>query len=387
MQALAAELGHPEQSFRAVHVAGTNGKGSVVAMIDRALTAAGHRTGRYTSPHLVDISERFGINGHPIGRPALEAAVSDVRAAVDRLLSRGQLQASPTFFEVTTAIAFELFRRADVDVAVCEVGLGGRLDATNVLEPVVTAITSIGLDHQQYLGNTPAEVAGEKAGIIKRGVPVVIGRLVPEARQVVEEIAGRLNAPVIRTDDETLDAYAPVRLALGGAHQRANAAVAVRVLEELDRQGIAVSSAAIRTGLEQVDWPGRLERRRLADGREVLLDAAHNADGAAALRDHLSAAPPQPMVFAAMRDKDLRTMIRTLAPVVSAFVMTNASNARSADPAILADLARDADSRATVAVEPEVGAALAHAWRLSPRIVVAGSIFLLGDVINELERP
>jgi dihydrofolate synthase/folylpolyglutamate synthase len=232
-------------------------------MVDRALTAAGHRTGRYTSPHLVDISERFDINGHPIGRPALEAAVSDVRVSVDRLLSRGRLQASPTFFEVTTAIAFELFRRADVDVAVCEVGLGGRLDATNVLEPVVTAITSIGLDHQQYLGNTPAEVAGEKAGIIKRGVPVVIGRLVPEARQVVEEIALRLNAPVIRTDDETLDAYAPVRLALGGAHQLANAAVAARVLEELDRQGIDVSSAAIRTGLEQVDWPGRLELRRM----------------------------------------------------------------------------------------------------------------------------
>ena len=359
-----------------------------MAVVDRALTAAGHRSGRYTSPHLVDVSERFVVDGQPVARPALEAAVSDVHDAIGRLLSRGQLQASPTFFEVTTAMAFELFRRAGVDVAVCEVGLGGRLDATNVLQPAVTAITSIGLDHQQYLGHTLAEIAGEKAGIIKPGVPVVLGRFDPEARTVIEAVATRAGAPIIAADDSrALDPYAPLRLGLAGAHQVANAIVAVRLLEELNRQGTAVSPAAIRTGLEQVVWPGRLERRGLPDGREALLDAAHNADGARALRDYLTSGPPRPIVFAAMRDKDVRSIIETLAPVVSAFVMTRASNDRSADPAVLADLARSIDARVTIAVEPVVGDALARAWRLSPQIVVAGSIFLLGDVIKELQGP
>ena len=357
-------------------------------MVDRALTAAGHRSGRYTSPHLVDLSERFVVDGQRVAQPALEAVITDVHDAVGRLRSRGQLQASPTFFEVTTAIAFEIFRRAPVDVAVCEVGLGGRLDATNVLQPVVTAITSIGLDHQQYLGSTLAHIASEKAGIIKRGVPVVLGGLGPDARAVIEEVATRLDAPIIPADDSrALEPYLPVRLGLVGAHQVGNAVVAVRVLEELNRRGTAVPAAAVRTGLEEVVWPGRLEHRRLADGREVLLDAAHNADGARALRDYLAAAPPRPIVFAAMRDKDLRTIIEILAPVVTAFVMTRASNVRSADPEVLADLARAADPHAFVAVEPAVGDALKHAWRLSPQIIVAGSIFLLGDVIKQLQRP
>jgi dihydrofolate synthase/folylpolyglutamate synthase len=388
IHALVAELGHPERAFISVHVAGTNGKGSVVAMVDRALTAAGHRSGRYTSPHLVDLSERFVVDGQPVARPTLEAIATDVHDAVGRLLSRGQLQASPTFFEVTTAIAFETFRRARVEVAVCEVGLGGRLDATNVLRPAVTAITSIGFDHQQYLGNTLTDIAGEKAGIIKPGVPVVIGRLGPEARIAVEDVARRLGAPIIAADDRrALEPYAPLRLGLAGTHQLDNAVIAVRVLEELDRHGTDVPAAAIRAGLEEVVWPGRLEWRRLPDGREALLDAAHNPDGARALRDYLAASPPRPIVFAAMRDKDVRTIIEALAPVVSAFVMTRASNARSADPAVLADLARGADSHAAVAVEPVVGDALTHAWHLSPQIVVAGSIFLLGDVIKELQRP
>jgi dihydrofolate synthase/folylpolyglutamate synthase len=178
-----------------------------------------------------------------------------------------------------------------------------------------------------------------------------------------------------------------MRFALQGAHQVANAAVAVRLLQEIDRQGIPVSRDAVRTGLERVVWPGRLETRRLPDGRELLLDAAHNADGAEALRDHLAKAPPRPLVFAAMRDKDAATMIAALAPAVSAFIMTRASTARSSDPSALAELARGIDPRIAVAVEPTAAAALAHAWRLSRAIVVAGSIFLLGDVMNELNRP
>ncbi len=388
MQALVAELGHPERAFRSVHVAGTNGKGSVVATVDAALIAAGHRSARYTSPHLVDLSERFVIEGRPVGRAPLEAAAADLHEAINRLLSRGRLQGPPTFFEATTAVAFELFHRARVEVAVCEVGLGGRLDATNVLEPAVTAITTIGLDHQEYLGRSLADIAREKAGIIKRGVPVVVGKLPPEALHVVKEVARSLNAPVVHAEGPAaLATYAPVRLALRGTHQIANAAVAVRLLEELDRQGVTVSASAVRAGLEHVVWPGRLEIRRLPDGREVLLDAAHNADGAQALRDHLASGPPRPMVFAAMRDKDVAAMIETLAPVVSAFIMTRASNARSSEPATLAEVAHRVDPRLTVAVEPSASAALAHAWRLSSEIVVAGSIFLLGDVMNELKRP
>jgi dihydrofolate synthase/folylpolyglutamate synthase len=386
MRALVAELGHPERSFRSVHVAGTNGKGSVVAMVDAALNAAGHRSARYTSPHLLDVSERFVVGNQPIGQAALEAAAADLRGGVDRLLARGRLQAPPTFFEATTAIAFELFRRAGAEIAVCEVGLGGRLDATNVLDPIVTAITTVGLDHQQYLGHSIAEVAREKAGIIKRGVPVVIGTLRPDALKVVTDVAGSVGAPLLAADPTILSAYAPVRLALQGAHQVANAAVAVRLLEEVDRQGIAVSTDAVRAGLERVVWPGRLEARHLPDGREILLDAAHNPDGAEALRAHLANTPPRPLVFAAMRDKDAAAMLAALAPAVSAFIMTRASNARSSEPSALAELARGIDPRVAVSVEPTAGAALAHGWRLSRTIVVAGSIFLLGDVINELNR-
>jgi dihydrofolate synthase/folylpolyglutamate synthase len=387
MRALVDELGHPERAFRSVHVAGTNGKGSVVAMVDAALLAAGHRSARYTSPHLVDLSERFVVMGQPAGRAQLETATADLREAVERLLSRGRLEAPPTFFEATTAIGFELFRRAGVGVAVCEVGLGGRLDATNVLEPIVTAITTIGLDHQQYLGTTLADIAREKAGIIKRGVPVVVGPLGPDAAPVVEEIAAGLQAPIIRASPEALAPYAPLRLGLRGTHQLENAAVAVRVLEQLDRRGLPVSPSAARWGLQQVVWPGRLDLRRLPDGREVLLDAAHNADGARALREHLAGAAPRPLVFAAMKDKDAASMIETLAPVVSAFVMTRAANPRSSDPSALAGLARRVDPNLTVAVESTVGSALAHAWRLSREIVAAGSIFLLGDVLRELNGP
>jgi dihydrofolate synthase / folylpolyglutamate synthase len=357
-------------------------------MVDAALRAAGHRSARYTSPHLVDLAERFVIDGRRVDRAAIEASAAGLRAAVDRLIARGELEAPPTFFEVTTAIAFDLFRTSGVQLAVCEVGLGGRLDATNVLQPAVTAITTIGFDHQQYLGHTLAAIAGEKAGIIKPGVPVVVGTLPRVARETVESRAAELGAPVVDASDRrVLDRYTPVRLALAGDHQRANAVVAIRILELLNAQGTAVSETAIAAGLERVEWPGRLEARRLADGREVLLDAAHNADGATALRAFLENVPPRPIVFAAMRDKDVAAMLGALDAVASAFVMTRASNPRSHDPSTLADVARRIRIDRPVLVAPSVAAALAAAWRLSPSIVVAGSIFLLGDVIEELRGP
>jgi len=384
MRAIVARLGHPERAFRSVHVAGTNGKGSVTAMVDAALRAAGHRSARYTSPHLIDLTERFVIDGHPVGQAALARAISDVRDAVESLRADGGLEVQPTFFEVTTAVAFELFRRAGVEMAVVEVGLGGRLDATNVIRPEVAAITTIALDHQLYLGTTLRAIATEKAGIIKPGVPVVVSDMDPEALLTIVDVANARNAEVIRAHAGEVGDR---RVALPGSHQRANAAVAVRVLETLDRRGIPVPSVAIDAGLAGVNWPGRLDLRRLDDGRELLLDAAHNPAGAAALAAYLREQGTKlPLVFAAMRDKDARGMFAALLPAVGSLVLTTTTNARSADPAALAVQAHAAAPSLPILVEPSLDRALASAWRSSPgtRIVVAGSIFLLGDVMQHV---
>ena len=384
---IVARLGHPERAFRSVHIAGTNGKGSVTAMVDAALRAAGHRSARYTSPHLVDLSERFVVGGRPVTERALATTVADVRDAIDGLRADGGLDVQPTFFEVTTASAFELFRRASVDIAVLEVGLGGRLDATNVVSPpglVATAITSIAFDHQLYLGTTLREIAIEKAGIIKHGVPVVVGPLEPDAAAAIDEVAASRAAPVIRARATDCDG---MTIGLAGAHQRSNAAVAMRVLQLLDARGVAVPDRAIETGLADPHWPGRLEVRRLANGRELLLDAAHNPAGAAALASYLRAedGEARPLVFAAMRDKDVSGMFAALLPAVGRLVITRASNARSADPEWLAEQARAVAPALAIAIAPSIGDALEIAWRASPRIVVAGSIFLLGDVMKRLD--
>ncbi len=381
--AIVARLGHPERTFKSVHIAGTNGKGSVTAMVDAALRAAGHRSARYTSPHLVDLSERFVVDGRPIDRDRLVTAVADVRDAIDGLRADGGLEVQPTFFEVTTAVAFELFRRAGVEVAVLEVGLGGRLDATNVVMPIATAIVSIGFDHQAYLGETLREIAFEKAGIIKANVPVVVGALDRAALDPIAAVALERHAELVQTAASDVDGF-PVGLA--GTHQRGNAAVALRLLTILDGLGVAVPASAIADGLAHADWPGRLDRRRLPDGREALLDAAHNPAGAAALASYLheqgEARPP--LVFAAMRDKDVAGMFAALLPSVGHLVLTRASNPRSADPASLAELAHALAPELSVTIEPSLDQALAIAWRLSRRIVVAGSIFLLGDVLKRL---
>ncbi|HJZ70274.1 MAG TPA: folylpolyglutamate synthase/dihydrofolate synthase family protein [Vicinamibacterales bacterium] len=385
ISAIVAELGHPERAFHSVHVAGTNGKGSVTAMVSAALRAAGHRTARYTSPHLVDLAERFVVDGNPVAHDALLSAIGDVRSAVDALRCRGILDVQPTFFEVTTAVAFELFRRARVEVAVLEVGLGGRLDATNVVTPIATAITSIAFDHQKYLGDTLREIAAEKAGIIKPDVPVVLGPVAAEARVTIERIAAARGAAVIHASPCDADGFA---VGLAGAHQRENAGVAVRLLRLVGERGVAVPDDAIAAGLAEPDWPGRLDRRQLGGGREVLLDAAHNPAGALALASYLRAdgRGPRPLVFAVMRDKDIREMLTVLLPETSRLIATAASTPRSAEPESIASVAREIAPGLPIVVEPAPDAALAHAWRVSPAIVVAGSIFLLGDVLRLINR-
>ena len=407
VRAIVAELDHPERQFRSVHVAGTNGKGSVTAMIESALRAAGLRTGRYTSPHLLDLRERVAINGIAVSDADLAGALDTVRNAVERLRLRGVLNAHPTFFEVTTVGAFELFRRHAVDVAVCEVGMGGRLDATNVLSPIVCAITSIGVDHEQYLGPTLPAIAAEKGGIIKPGTPVVVGGLDAASAATIRAIADGRNAPLIWAStgvdvgpsvsqpDQSqqfplrtpLRDYGLVRLALAGRHQVGNAVVAVRVLEELEALGVVVGRDGVVSGMASVQWPGRLQQLVFPDGRDALLDAAHNAAGAEALAQYLAEeGEGRALVFAAMRDKDATSMLRTLAPVVSRIVMTRASNPRSADPTALAALARMLTSPVPVEVVDRPSHALERAWARGSRVVVAGSIFLLADVMKGLGR-
>ncbi len=322
--------------------------------------------------------------------------------AVEQLRRDHVLDTHPTFFEVTTASAFVLFRRHGVDIAVCEVGLGGRLDATNVLSPMVTAITSIGFDHQQYLGQTLEEIAAEKAGTIKAHTPVVVGRVPRQAHAVIARVAREQAAPLIdaaagvrvtvatasRGAPQRLTVRTPLReyrdleLALQGAHQIDNAIVAVRVLESLGLPEI--DEAAIRAGLRQVVWPGRLQHVTLPSGRQVLLDAAHNPDGARTLATYLATGAAMPLVFAAMRDKDAEGIMAALSGRVSAVIVTRASHPRSADPAVLAAIAARALGGIPIVVADTPAEALQAAWRMNDGIVVAGSIFLLGDVMKAL---
>jgi dihydrofolate synthase / folylpolyglutamate synthase len=287
------------------------------------------------------------------------------------------------------------------------VGLGGRLDATNVITPDATAITSIAFDHEKYLGQTLSSIAREKAGIIKPRVPVVVGAMDPEADAAIESIARERGAALVRANDgvalervlvpagastrihlrtPTQD-YGELTISLRGAHQVGNAVVAVRLLELLDTQGLRVPAAAIAHGLANVSWPGRLEHRQLSADREMILDAAHNPAGAAALAAYLNETFDEklPLVFAAMRDKDVPRMFEVLLPAVSTVILTRASNRRSADLEDLAQQAAVAASKTPVLVRPALADALATAWGLSSRIVVAGSIFLLGDVLKEIE--
>jgi len=401
-----ARLGNPERTFRSIHIAGTNGKGSVTAMVDAVLRRAGHRCARYTSPHLVSLTERFVVDGRAVDAAAMREAARDVRDGIEALRADGTLQAAPTFFEATTALAFELFRRASVEVAVIEVGLGGRLDSTNVIDPTVTAITSIDFDHQQYLGSTLEAIALEKAGIIKSGVPVIVGDVGAEAMTAIERTARERQAEIVRARDGVAISqrprisaeanvfelrtpardYGALTLALRGEHQISNALVAVRLLERLDACGIRVPADAIRDGLAQVAWPGRLDHRVFDGGRELILDAAHNPAGAAALASYLrTIGGQQPvLVFGAMRDKDIHGMLSALLPTVSRMIVTRASNSRSAEPEALAAEARAIAPALAVEVIASPAAALAAARSASPRVVVAGSIFLLGDVFKEI---
>ena len=401
---LCAALGHPERAFTALHVAGTNGKGSVTAMAHAALVAAGLRAARYTSPHLSDLRERFVIGDQPVDGAALEAVADEVLDCAYRLRAAGTLAALPTFFEAATAMAFELFRREGVEVAVVEVGLGGRFDATNVLAPAVGAITSIGLDHQEHLGDAVAAIAFEKAGIIKAGMTVVTGALPEDAAVVVARVARERGATIVPasagsrvssridagratvTIDTPEDRYGPVTLALRGDHQIGNALVTVRLLEAARRAGISIARDAIAHGLAAAVWPARLELLSRPDGRRLLLDAAHNPDGARALAAYLRRWHPDrlPLVFGVMRDKDVESMLRALLPVTGSVTATAADTPRALPADVLAERILDIDPGRAVRIDPDPVHAVDAALQQATLVCVAGSIVLAGEVRDAL---
>jgi dihydrofolate synthase/folylpolyglutamate synthase len=408
IRTLVEDLGHPERAYPSLLIAGTNGKGSVAAYCDAALRASGLRTGRYTSPHLVRVNERIAVDGREITDAALGRAVVAVRAAAARLVKCRVLTAHPTFFEALTAAAFVHFARAHVDVAVLEVGLGGRLDATNVAEPLASAIVSLDFDHQQYLGTTLASIATEKAGVLRRGRATVLGPLPSEAREAIATVARETGARLVDAPRGTLvlearepadrgpgafDLRTPRHLYRGlrplpGAHQGDNLLVAVRLLEEAARAGLAVDLGAVPRAVARTRWPGRLQR--VPGNPPLLLDGAHNPAGARALAAHLAPGPRFVLLFGAMSDKDVRGLAGPLFPLAHAVVLTRPRIARAASPD---ELARRAGPLARHAHRvPTVGRALALARRLAREsgrgtaVVVAGSLYLVGAVTEILGR-
>lgn len=406
IRAICAALDHPEAAWPSVIIAGTNGKGSVAAMVEAGLRAAGRRTGLYTSPHLVRLEERFAIDGQPVATEALGRAAEDVRDVVTGLRATGRLTTDPTFFEVTTAIGFELFRRAAIDFAILEVGLGGRFDATNVARPQAAAITTIDFDHERFLGNTLAAIAAEKAGVIKPGMQVVVGETKDEPVEVIRSACREQGATMVaartgvnlsvRREDEGLvldletprRRYAPMRLALRGRHQVDNALVAVRLLETLEAGGVAVNEAAIAAAVTTAHWPGRLDLRTDARGRQVLFDAAHNPAGAAVLAAYLREFHPAglPLVFGIMKDKDVSGTLGRLLPLAAPLILTRPPLERALSVEGLEQVARQLGARACH-IHPDPRAALEHGWRHGPLVCVAGSMFLVGDVLSAFDRP
>jgi len=363
-------LGSPQLRVPAVHIAGTNGKGSCAAMTDSILRAAGLRTGLFTSPHLTRFTERIRIDGQDIDGDYLAALDARVAATAVPL----------TYFEVATVLAFLAFAEAKVDVAVLETGLGGRLDATSVCHPVACAITSIAFDHEALLGNTLSAIAYEKACIAKPGVPIFLAPLPPEADARVAEVAKQVGALVRRSGIDF--PAAPVPPALPGPHQLANAALAMALSQQAAfALGHSLDDVTVRRGLVEVRWPGRLER--IAD--DVLLDCAHNVEGATALATALPEAPRRVLVTSIVRDKNAAGMLAVLAPAFDSVVLTRSHSERASEPEQLARLiARTRGGAPQVACIEPVADALVWA-RSSARevagglVVVAGSIFLVGE--------
>jgi dihydrofolate synthase/folylpolyglutamate synthase len=393
-EAILAKLGSPHRRLSAIHIAGTNGKGSVVATTEALLRWKGLKVGRYTSPHLIDFRERITVNGTPITEESVLRFLEEWIPAAEEM--------GATFFELTTALAFDWFVKQNVDIAVIETGLGGRLDSTNVLTPRVATVTSIGLDHTDLLGDTLESIAREKAGIFKRGIPAVIGEASPQICSLLKDCARDVGArPVVAIDDDYRitggaisaagtrftvhhrgDRY-QITTPLIGAYQARNTTVAIATLATLGTDYLP-PTAEISNALSNVFLPGRFQRRG-----KIIFDVAHNPAGARTIAETLGALnPPEPRtaVVAVLADKDWRGIIRELAPVVDRFIFTNAPSApaeRSWDPAAAQ---RFADSEGFNAdLEPDLDVALARGEGQSETLIVTGSFHTVGDAMSRLQ--
>jgi dihydrofolate synthase/folylpolyglutamate synthase len=415
MRVLLEALGNPQHRFKSVLIAGTNGKGSTAATLASVLVAARHRTGLYTSPHLVRINERIRIDGAEIGDDDFSRAYENVEAVASSLVADGKLPWHPSFFEMLTAMALVHFATQQVEIAVLEVGMGGRLDATNVVEPLVAVITDISLDHQKFLGNTIAEIAAEKAGIIHpRGLLValpqhpaandVIGKAViargataVSAVQYVPPVSpGTEGTPWDQSKSGSRNRYPltvmgreiTINSPLAGRHQLRNIALAIGAAEQLSNAGVSVTPEAIERGIRETRWPGRFQLIPAREGRpEIVLDVAHNPAGAWALRSALSERYPDrrvTLLFAVLRDKAVGEIADILFPIADQVVITTVDNPRAALPEEVAKASRTA---ADAVLEPDFSAALQRAMVLNAEdgvLVITGSIYLVGAALEGL---
>ncbi|MGH9430603.1 MAG: bifunctional folylpolyglutamate synthase/dihydrofolate synthase [Terriglobia bacterium] len=398
---LAQALGSPHLEYPSVLIAGTNGKGSTASFLASILERAGYRAGLYTSPHLVRPNERICVSGNEIDDPNFAAAYTEVRRAADRLIAGGELAHLPSFFETLTAMAFHHFRASKIDFAVLEVGMGGRLDATNIVKPRVSIITNIGFDHMDFLGHTLNAIASEKAGIIKAGIPVVSGVKEPEAADVIRRRAAELHAPLIETFESAraLDPtshhgrytfHVPagsagllkIDVPLAGKFQMQNATAAVLAASELRRQGFAISGKNIIDGIRNTRWPGRLEP--ILQKPLVLLDGAHNPDAARFIaqfvREEL-AGRPMKLVYASMRDKAIVQIGELLFPLADELWITQTDQARAASPEEIIAIVGKGAWRFHAEPDPVRAAnAAIEAAAEADVVLVTGSLFLVGAV-------
>jgi dihydrofolate synthase / folylpolyglutamate synthase len=375
IRALLRKLGNPHRAYPSIIVAGTNGKGSTCATLNSILIASGYHAGMYTSPHLVDIRERWMIGGKPIDEELFEESIETLHRAAD------SIGITPTYFEALTVLAFIAFERARCEVVVLEVGMGGRLDATNVVRPIASLITPVGFDHTEYLGNTLRKIAAEKAGVIHRGAIVLTSNSDPAVLSVIEKRAAKFGCAlqVVRGDEAK-------ELPLNGEFQGANVSLAMRAAQELRPQLRKITSQSIAKGIAATRWRGRLERMRLP-GKEVWIDGCHNLHAARAIAPFVerNLARPRLLVFGIMSDKDVAGVTSLLFPMFDEIIATDPYAPRSEPPGNLVRMASELGARAHAV--PDVEQAIRRALQSSERtILIAGSLYLAGAAIAYLDK-